>query len=121
MTPSFGAVGHAKSAPVIFFETVAASDTDEILVAAVAGRRILLLQLLAVSDDETTITLKSKGAGAGTDISPDIPHAGGAGIATGEVLPPSPYGWCVTNPGEALAVDTSAGGATALLGAYVLV
>ena len=100
------------------FADVAAGVTDQIIVAGVPGRRIAAIQAIAIAGGvATTLRFKSKGAGAGTAISPLFNN----GVASGEVLPYSPAGWVVTAIGEALAVDTGAGSDTGVLLAYALI
>jgi hypothetical protein len=100
------------------FDNVAASQTDDVLVAAVAGYRIRVLQLYALAGDTATaLTFNSKGAGAGTAISPLLAN----GINGGEVLPFNPHGHFETSPGEGLTVTTGAGAATGIGLQYILV
>lgn len=89
--------------------TVAASQTDSVLKAAVSGRRICIYQgHVMVGATATTVTFNSKGAGAGTAIS--VPYSPGAN--DGVPFYPSPKPWLCTNRGEALTVTTGAGSST---------
>jgi len=101
-----------KYAPV----NVAASQTDSSVVAAVAGKKIVVLQAFCVAGGTATnLTFNTKGSGAGTAISPLIPNAANGG----EILPYSKIGWFETNKGEALTVTTGAGATTGLMVAYI--
>ena len=97
------------------FANVAASSTDSVLVAAVPGKTIVVLQLAIIAGTvATTITLNSKSGGVGTAISPAIYND----INSGEVLPFSPAGWMQTNQSEGLSVTTSAGSTTSVIVSY---
>lgn len=101
-----------KYAPI----NVTAGQTDASVVAAVAGKKIVVLQLFAITAGTATdLTFNTKGAGAGTAISPTIPN----GARGGEVLPYSKIGWFETNKGEALTVTTGSGATTGLMVAYI--
>lgn len=99
------------------YDNVAAGTTDSVLVAAVPGKAIRVTRLMANGRDAGTSTFNfnSKGAGAGTAISPTfgVPKDGGF------VLPDSD-GWFETNVGEALTVTTGGASATAFLLNYEL-
>ena len=99
------------------FANVAASQTDSSLIAAVTGKKIVVHQLLALAGGTaTTLTLNTKGAGAGTAISPLLAN----GANGGEVLPYSKVGWLKTTTSEALTATTGAGSATGILIGYSL-
>jgi hypothetical protein len=85
---------------------VAASQTDSAVVAAVTGpnRAIRVLAACLTCSAATTVTLKSKPAGAGTAISPVLDLAPGL-----TPLRHDSAGWFETKDGEGLAVDTGAG------------
>lgn len=90
------------------------SGSDQILVAAVAGLKIRVIWGNALaSTGGCTLTFKSKGAGAGTPISPAYPNGANGGF----VFPRDPNGIFETNVGEALAVDCT--GAIAIMIGYV--
>src|SRR5262252_2809494 len=75
------------------FANIAASTTDGVIVAAVAGKSIRVLSLAAVAGaTATTLTLNSKGAGAGTAISALLAN----GANGGEALNLNPAGWFQT-------------------------
>lgn len=94
---------------------VPASTTDQVLVAAVAGKSVEVMAVFAVTGGTATLlTFNSKGSGAGTAISPDLPN----GVNGGEVLPYLDSGWLKTNAGEGLSVTTGAGSTTAILVIY---
>lgn len=100
------------------FATVIASQTDTALVAAVAGKRIRVLQVgIFAGAAGCTVTFKSKPAGAGTTISPAISVA----INDESVLPSSNVGWFDTKVGEGLSVDTSATGPAGIVVATTVV
>lgn len=95
---------------------VAASSTDSTLVAAVAGKRLRVLAMVAVCGATSTdLTFTSKPAGAGTAISPLFANAANGG----EVLPFNGAGWFETESGEGLSVTTGAGSATGILVTYI--
>lgn len=95
----------------------AASQTDAALVAAVAGKRIVVHQAVTRCGATTTdITFTSKSGGAGTAITPLFPQA----VNDGLTLPFSVDGWFRTNVGEGLSVTTGAGSATGVLVSYTL-
>lgn len=102
----------------VAFANVAASQTDSVLVAAVPGRKIRVLSVVANAGDTTpsSVTFNSKGAGAGTAVSALLKSA-----ANGLVVLPDGGGWFQTNPGEALTVTTSAGSTTGIQVAYAVV
>lgn len=98
---------------------VAASQTDSSVVAAVSGRRINVLAVAYVGGTSAAaVTFNSKGAGAGTAISPSTIVA----ASTPFVLPFNPKGWFTTNAGEALTVTTGASvTATAIVVVYEVI
>lgn len=100
------------------WDNVAAAATDSVLVAAVNGTRIRVLGVLVNGVDVgvCTFTFNSKGAGAGTAISPtfEVPLNGGFVL-------PMEEGWFETNPGEALTVTTAAASAIGIIVTYELV
>lgn len=96
---------------------VPAGSTDAAGVAAVTGWRIRVLAVLMVSGGvATTVQFNSKGAGAGTPISPNYPM----GVNGVFPAPYNPVGWWETNPGEGLTVTTGAGSTTAIQVIYCL-
>lgn len=99
-----------------FIKTIPASQTDSSIVAAVAGKRIRIHQLIVMcGGTATTLVLNSKGAGAGTAITPTFPNGANGGF----VLPPSKdEGWFDTGIGEGLTGSTGAGSSTVLMGTY---
>ena len=91
---------------------VAASSTDSVLVAAAAGRTVRVVRLVLIGGGTATnVTFNSKGAGAGTAISPVFAFGANGGV----VLPKDNDGWFDTNVGEALTVTTGAGSATGIM------
>lgn len=101
------------------FGNVAQNKTDESLIAAVTGKKIRVLAIVArTGATTTTATFNSKGSGAGTAISALFANA----VNNGILLPFNPYGWFQTNSGEALTVTTGAtGSATGIQVVYTLV
>jgi hypothetical protein len=98
------------------FANVAASQTDSSLVAAVSGKIIEVLAVLGVAGGTATnLTFNSKGAGAGTAISPALAN----GANGGEVAPFNIAGWFETAIGEALTVTTGAGATTGIIVIYI--
>jgi hypothetical protein len=95
---------------------VAASDTDEVVVAAVTGKKIRVTAALLNHGDTTAsaITFNSKGAGAGTAISPPLKGPANGGF----VVPDNPKGWFETVSGEALTVSSGAGSDTSIIVTY---
>jgi len=95
---------------------VAAGATDSVVVAAVAGKKIVVIFVVAVAGGTATdLTFNTKPAGAGTAISPLFAN----GINGGEVLARNDHGWFETTSGEGLTVTTGAGATTGLLVGYV--
>jgi len=97
-------------------KTVAASQTDSAIVAAVPGARIRVLGYWANSASTSTFVFNTKPTGAGSAISPTVTPAanqntnisnGGAPIFQ-------------TNVGEGLSLTTGAGGNTGLVVSYVV-
>lgn len=93
---------------------VAASTTAGVLVNAIVGKRIAVLQLVAVAGGTATdVTFNS----ASTAISPLFSNGThGPGIA----LPYTDYPWFITNANEALTVTTGSGSTTGILVIYAL-
>jgi hypothetical protein len=101
------------------FDSVAASQTDSVLVAAVTNRRIRVLTFLINWGAATAspVTFNSKGSGAGTAKTPaftgPVTSIGGA---SGDRA-----GLFETNRGEGLTVTTGAGSTTGIMVTYELV
>jgi hypothetical protein len=93
------------------WENVAASATDEVLVAAIPGRKIRVLTFLINQGSTTasTVTFNSKGSGSGTAISPTLLYAANGGTSADTV-----NGFWETKVGEALTVSTGAGSTTGI-------
>lgn len=89
------------------FDAIAASETDSVLVAAKAGKRIRVLAFLINQGDTTpsAVTFNSKGSGAGAACYAPL-KAGANGLV---VVPELAGGWFATNAGEGLTVTTGAG------------
>lgn len=101
------------------YDTIAASTTDSVLVAAPGANQRVRVHGLIINHGDTTpsaITFNSKGSGAGTAIAPALKYPANGGTS----IPPtdSHLGWFSTNPGEALTVTTGAGSNTAILVIY---
>lgn len=96
--------GHAL--PKFAFANVAASTTDESLVAAVSGKKIRVLSVaLSCITATTTIVFNTKPAGAGTAISATFTTP----TTNVSAIPFSPLGHFETDTGEGLTVTTGAG------------
>lgn len=101
------------------FDSVAASQTDSILVAAVAGSKVRVLTFLVNHGDTTAsaVTFNSKGSGAGTARTPAL-----KGAANGVVGASSDRaGLFDTLVGEGLSVTTGAGSTTGIMVTYELI
>lgn len=99
------------------FANVAASQTDSVLVAGVAGRCIRVKALAFVAGGTgTNATFNSKGSGAGTACSPLFANAANGGAVLGN----NSEGWFETERGEALTLTTGPGSATGVIVKYVL-
>jgi hypothetical protein len=97
---------------------VAASQTDSVLVAGIAGKRIRVKALgFICGATATTATFNTKGSGAGVAISPLFANAANGGAIWGH----NPEGWFETELGEALTLTTGAGSTTGVLVKYVTV
>lgn len=87
------------------FDTVAASQTDSVLVAAVANMKIRVHAfMINQGDAANAVTFNTKPAGAGTAISPALKYSINGGTTSTE----APSGWFETNRGEGLTVTTGA-------------
>jgi hypothetical protein len=98
--------------PKYFTETVVASDTDEELVAVVAGKKIRILALVVHCGGTATVVLFESST---TTRKHRVP----AGINGGQVLPFNPAGWFETAAGESLTCTTGAGSDVDISGVYV--
>jgi hypothetical protein len=101
------------------YDSIAASATDSVLVAASGSKRIRVLSVVINQGDTTpsSVTFNSKGSGAGTTISPALKAAANGGF----VLPLNVKGWFSTNRGEALTVTTGAGSTSSVIVTYDVV
>ena len=91
------------------FADVAVSQTDSVLVAAIAGTSIKVMALIVKSvGASTSFVFNSKGSGAGTAISCTL-FSGGPWV-----MPYCEVGWFQTNVGEGLTMTTLAGSTTAI-------
>jgi hypothetical protein len=99
------------------FTNVPQSTTDGPVVAATANKRVRVCGLVLSATLATNATLNSKGAGAGTPVSPLF--ALGANLPV--TLPFNPAGWFDTNVGEGLSLTTSVGSAVGAEVVYQLV
>jgi hypothetical protein len=115
MAQSLEGARGAKNAHV----SVAASQTDSVVVAAVAGQKIRVLQFLINQGDTTpsTVTFNTKPAGAGSAIFPVLKAAANGGF----VVPFGKHGWFETGRGEGLTVTTGAGSTTSIVVVYEMV
>lgn len=99
------------------WDSVAASATDSVLVAAKAGKKIRVLSFILNQGDTTpsSVTFNSKGAGAGTAISPALKASANGGFVANSA------GWFETIAGEGLTVTTGAGSTTGIIVTYELI
>lgn len=100
------------------YDSIAASQTDSVLVAAVPLSKIRVIGFIINQGDTTpsTVTFNSKGSGAGTAISPALKAA-----ANGGFVAECGDGFFETNSGEGLTVTTGAGSTTGIVVVYKLV
>jgi hypothetical protein len=98
------------------YDTIAASTTDSVLVAAASGEKIRVRSFMINQGDTTpsAVTFNSKGAGAGTAIFPALKYAANGGTSLND----NAKGWFETNSGEALTVTTGAGSNTGIIVTY---
>jgi hypothetical protein len=101
------------------YDSIAASQTDSILVAAIVGRRIRVTSVVINQGDTTpsSVTFNSKSGGAGTRIYPDLKAPANGGF----VIPENGIGWFETNVSEGLSVTTGAGSTTSIAVTYTAV
>lgn len=91
--------------PADVFANVAASQTDQELVAAVAAKEVWVLSLaIQAGGTATTIVFNS----ASTALSMTFQNAANGGV----ILPYNPKGWFKTTVAEALTCTTGAGSTT---------
>lgn len=110
--------GTAAGTPTTAIANVAASQTDNAFVSAVASKKIRVLAAIFVAGGTATnVTFNTKPGGAGTAITPTFASAANGGAC----LPFNPVGWFDTNTGEGLTVTTGAGSTTGILVRYVTV
>ena len=103
------------AAPKFAFATVTASATDTSIVAAVAGRRIRVLDVkLTTTVAATGITFNTKPSGAGTAITPAFTVAVDV-VAFGF----NQLGHFQTSVGEGLSVTTGAGNSIGVQITYI--
>ena len=98
--------------------TIATGTTDGEVVAAVSGKKIMVLgAYVQVGATAQAVQFNSKPAGAGTAITPNFEFGANGGV----ILPlATDSGWFETNSGEGLSATTSgAGSNTAILVRYI--
>ena len=83
------------------FDNDTATVTDEVLVAAVAGKRISVYQLYVSAAQATTVTFESGS---------EVVHVQYVGAGGGSVLPFTGIAWFATNSGVALTYTTDTAG-----------
>jgi hypothetical protein len=95
------------------WDSVAASQTDSVLVAANGSQKIRVLSFVVNHGDTTasSVTFNSKGSGAGTAVTPA--WKGGANGVVGAAGDRA--GMFETQSGQALTVTTGAGSTTGIL------
>lgn len=95
--------------------SIAASQTDSSVVAAVTSKKIRVLQaFVQAGGTATDITFESDDASADTQVWKVTAGANG-----GAVLPFSPIGWFETDAGEALIATTGTGSTVQITLVYV--
>jgi hypothetical protein len=100
------------------FANVAQSQTDQSLVAAVAGFKIRVLSFIVMAGGTaTTGQFNSKSANPGTAISQNFQCAANGGVCGNH----NRHGWFETNAGEGLSFTTGAGSTVGVQFTYVLV
>lgn len=101
------------------YDSIAASQTDSVLVAAVTGKKIRVIAFLVNQGDTTpsTVQFNSKGSGAGTAVFPAFKAAANGFYA----VPECESGWFATNAGEGLTVTTGAGSTSGVAVIYEVV
>lgn len=101
------------------FDSIAASASDSVLVAAVATKKIRVLAAAINHGDTTasTVTFKSKPTGSSTALTPALKGAANALLT----LPECENGWFETKVGEALTVTTGSGSTSGVNVVYQLV
>lgn len=87
---------------------IAAGQTDAVVASASPGRkiRVLSVHVFPTTTPPASVTFNSKGAGAGTAISPVLPLVAATPLP---VVGSSDAGLFETKPGEALTVTNPAG------------
>lgn len=103
----------AGTALTVKYAKFSTNTTDGVVVAAVATKKIRVLQLVysgTVAD--TTVVFNSKPAGAGVAVSNIFYNK----LETLGVLPPSPHGWFETTAGEGLSVTVTTGTGAGMVG-----
>ncbi len=95
---------------------IAASQTDTALVAAVAGKKLRVISMnMKAGGTATNITFNSKGAGAGTAISPLYALGANGDL----VLPPDiTRGWFESAEGAGVSVTSGTGATTGIQCTY---
>ncbi len=90
------------------FGSVASGQTDAPLIAAVAGKKIVITAILPTTDAaNTTFQFRSKPVGVGSNISPVYDSLSFSGYGFNY----NPAGWYATAVGEGFSVTTGAGSA----------
>lgn len=93
-----------------------ATSGDNTLVAAVTGKKIRVLSLLAIMTG-TAVTIRFESAAGGTALTGQMQPAAGGGFC----LPHNPYGWFETISGELLNMELSGAQSVDGVLTYVLV
>ena len=97
------------------FANVAAGQTEAEIIAAVNGRKLRVLWIVAVCGGTATTLVFLSGSDAGTSISCTL-ALGANGIA---VLPENPFGWFETDANAQLTVNTGSGSTIGIHVGYV--
>lgn len=114
---SSGTIRAGNDRAVIKFAkaSVAASQTDSSVVAAVSGKKIRVLGVILSGASATSVTFNSKPAGAGSAIAPAMIYTGNSV----QSLAATSIGYFETAAGEGLTVTTGAGGTSAIGVVYI--
>lgn len=97
------------------WDSIAASATDSVLVAAKAGKKIRVVAFVINQGDTTASSVTFNSASAA--IYPALKYPANGGTTS----PVCESGWFETNPGEALTVTTGAGSTTGISVVYEVV
>lgn len=105
-------IGGVQVTPKFVYEAVAASDTDEEIIAAVTSKKLRILSLVLIAGGTATdVTFESSTTTTKFKVT--------VGANGGVVLPFNPVGWFETAAGESLTVTTGAGSTIQITATYI--